>query len=322
MNGTCCAFATSDCSRPLPVATGGTAGTGGAVGTGGKTSTGTGGQAGGGASSTGGSSNAGRVNILFLLDKTGSMGDDPNGGWVNAASRWNPVVTTLRSFFQEQQSSGIYASLSFLPADGDITNACKVSSYEPPATNSVKVPLTLLDTVGSQLFLTRLCDPTVTPLASTCIVPAGGTVTRPALQGTLAYAATVQQTYPDSKSAIVFLTDGEPGFGYVSTGSSKVNNLHSCDDLTNGCPLGPAGASGTGTCTDAYTEVQNVADVLATAPPKTIHVIGIGDLSEPTMTQWADVTGNAAVALQGMNGPQVAATLHAALDSLVMQLMQ
>src|SRR5664279_5518855 len=47
-----------------------------------------------------------RVNILFLLDKSGSMGDDPNGAWTNAAQRWNPVVTTLDSFFSDQKSVG------------------------------------------------------------------------------------------------------------------------------------------------------------------------------------------------------------------------
>ncbi len=257
-----------------------------------------------------------QVNILFLLDKSGSMGDDPGGGWTNAADRWNPVVTTLRSFFQDQQSTGIYASLSFLPADGDITTACKVASYEPPLTNSIKVPLTLLDATGRQMFLNRLCDPTVTPLASTCIVPSGGTPTRPALLGTIDYQLTVQQKYPDSKTVIVFLTDGEPGFGYVPSGSSTVNQLFSCDDLTNGCPLGPAGPSGTGSCSTADAEVAKVADVIASAPPNSIYLFGVGDLTTSTMDTWATASGNGAVALQGMSGAQAAATLASALQNL------
>ena len=259
-----------------------------------------------------------RVNILFLLDKSGSMGDDPGGNWANAANRWDPVVTTLRAFFQ-QPSTGLYASLSFLPADGDITNACKVTSYET-GTTSIKVPLTLLDATGRQTFLKYLCDPTA-PQTAPCIVPAGGTPTRPALQGTIDYAAIVQQNSlkdnPDSKTIIVFLTDGEPSFGYVPSGSSTVNQLFSCDDLNNGCPLGPAGPTGTGTCSSADAEVGKVADVIASAPPKSIYLFGVGDLTTTTMDQWATASGNGAVALQGMtDGSQVAATFAAALKGL------
>ena len=262
-----------------------------------------------------------RVNIVFLLDKSGSMGDDPNGQWLNAENRWNPVVTTLRAFFQDQKSAGIYASLSFLPADGDVNAMCKLSNYQAVGGSSIKVALTLLDDAGRQKFLAKLCDPAITPPASGCIVPAGGTPTRVALQGTIAYAASVQQkllnqTPPiDSKTVIVFLTDGEPGFGYVPAGATKVNNLYSCDDLTNGCPLGPAGPSGTGTCTADVDEVQKVADVIATAPPKTVFVFGIGDLHPDTLDAWAYAAGTDAVALQG-NADQVVATFTAGLEAI------
>lgn len=253
-----------------------------------------------------------RVNILFLLDKSGSMGDDPNGQWANAATRWNPVVTTLDAFFQDQKSTGIYASLSFLPADGDITSACKVTSYSS-GTSSIKVPLTLLDSAGRSKFLSVLCDPTQ-PLASTCIKPAGGTPTRPALQGTIDYLATVQQKIPDSKTVIVFLTDGEPGFGYQQ--GSNVNLLISCDDLTNGCPLGPAGPSGTGTCSTGDAEVQKVADVIKTAPANSIYLFGVGELSDTTMGIWGDASGNPAVSLKNLSPSDAATTLRTALENI------
>ena len=256
-----------------------------------------------------------RVNIVFLLDKSGSMGDDPNGQWAWASDRWNPVVSTLRAFFQDQKSTGIYASLSYLPADGDNTQMCKVAAYQTPSANSSKaVPITLLDDTGRQAFLKRLCDPTVTPVASSCITPAGGTPTRPALQGTIDYLTTVQQKYPGSRTVIVFLTDGEPLFGYQQ--GSSVNLLYSCDDLTNGCPLGPAGASGTGTCATADGEVQKVADVIKTAPKKSIYLFGVGDLTTSTMNTWADATGNPAVPLQNLAPADAAATLKTALEGI------
>lgn len=257
-----------------------------------------------------------QVNILFLLDKSGSMGDDPNGQWANAATRWNPVVETLDAFFTSPTSTGIYASLSFLPADGGNTTICNVASYES-GTASIKVPLTQLTTAGSQLFLKRLCDPTQ-PLAATCIVPAGGTPTRPALQGTIDYAATIQQKYPQSKTVIVFLTDGEPGFGYVPAGSSTAILLNSCDDLTatNGC-IATIGTTYPGPpCVQASDEVTKVAAVIASAPPNSIYLFGVGDLTTGTMDQWAAASGNPAVALQGLNGADAAAALKSALDSI------
>ncbi len=62
-----------------------------------------------------------QVNILILLDKSGSMGyqNSTAGSWDNCATRWNPVVDTLNAFFSDPNSSRLYASLSFLPADGD-----------------------------------------------------------------------------------------------------------------------------------------------------------------------------------------------------------
>jgi len=262
-----------------------------------------------------------RVNILFLLDKSGSMGDYPDSGWTNAATRWNPVVTTLDSFFSDQKSTGIYASLSFLPADGYEGSICKSSNYST-GTSAIKVPLTLLDATGRQMFLSRLCDPAAAT-ASTCIKPAGGTPTRPALQGTIDYLLTVQQKYPDSKTVIVFLTDGEPGFGFEYNG--QILGLNSCDDLpplsnnhTASCAVGTCGGcvDDSTLCTPPDVEVQKVANVIKTAPSKSIYLFGVGDLSASTMDVWSAATGNPAVALQGMSGTQAAATLKAALESI------
>ncbi len=262
-----------------------------------------------------------RVNILFLLDKSGSMGNDPNGGWNNADTRWNPVVTTLDAFFNDPNSAGIWASLSFLPADGDIKSACKVANYSS-GSSSIKVPLTLLDDTGRQKFLSKLCDPSL-PQTSPCIVPAGGTPTRSALQGTIAYMNAIPPTVPPSKTVIVFLTDGEPGFGYQPPGTTGiVNGLHSCDDLNNtACITACNGLTGgdcgeVPPCTPATTEVDAVASVIQSAPPKSIYVFGVGDLTSSTMDEWATASANPAVALQGLSGTQAAATFKAGLQAI------
>lgn len=256
-----------------------------------------------------------RVNILFLLDKSGSMGDDPNGQWQHAATRWNPVVTTLDNFFGEPSSAGIYASLSFLPADGDITNACKVTSYSS-GSSSLKVPLTQLNAAGQQVFLSLLC-PTTGPQTSSCIVPAGGTPTRPALQGTINYAATIQAQFPDSKTVIVFLTDGEPGFGIQETldAGSKVYSFYSCDDLPpSTCEATPNVYP---PCVSPDAEVAKVTAVIQSAPANSIYLVGVGDLTSGTMDAWASASGNPALALQNVTDPtQVASALQTALDAI------
>jgi hypothetical protein len=262
-----------------------------------------------------------RVNILFLLDKSGSMGDDPNGGWAHAAIRWDPVVTTLDAFFNDQNSTGIYASLSFLPADGSIASACKETSYSG-GSSSIKVPLTLLNDAGRKKFLSILCDPSL-PQTPPCIVPAGGTPTRPALQGTIDYMKSLPVTDPPSKNVIVFLTDGEPGFGYQA---SPLVGLYSCDDLSNSACLAACSGLTDATCLSAgidppcstpQAEVDAVATVIQGAPPKSIYLIGVGDLSQGTMDEWATASGNAALALQNVTDPaQAASLLKTALESI------
>lgn len=310
-----------------PCASGGGSAIGGASSTGGMANGGTT-VVTGGASNTGGSSAAGAtstggtaascvtdtqtaplasVNLIILLDKSGSMGNDPSGLWANAATRWNPVVQTLDAFVSDANSNRMNAALILLPANGNIDVACIATNYESGG-SAVSIPLTLLDPLGRQLFLSQLCDPSV-PQTPPCIVPAGGTPTCPALQGAIAYAASASQSNPNSRSVVVFLTDGEPGFGY-QTSSGIVTDLYSCDDLTNGC------ATGGTNCTSWDQEVAKVAAVIQTAPAKSVYVVGVGDLTTGTLAQWATASGNAPISLISMSPTQAAATLSAALDSI------
>jgi len=212
-----------------------------------------------------------QVNIIVLLDKSGSMGDQFNSttnsyDWQNCTSRWNPVADALKAFFADANSGRLYASLSFLPADGDEYTMCTVNNYST-GTTSLKVPLTLLDDVGRAKFTAKLCDcGGTTAEAAGCIIPSGGTPTLAAMQGTIAYAAAKQAQYPDSKTVIVFLTDGEPGFGFSYKGT--VNHLYSCDDLPpKGCATGSCGCVEDQTCDSsdrAAAEVQKVSQDLLT----------------------------------------------------------
>lgn len=263
-----------------------------------------------------------QVNILVLLDKSGSMGDQKNSttgeyDWQNCESRWNPVADTLKSFFTDANSGRLYASLSFLPADGDEYGMCTVKNYSS-GTASIKVPLVLLDDAGRKKFTDKLCDcgAGITP-ATGCIQPNGGTPTLAAVQGSIDYAAAKQAQYPDSKTVIVFLTDGEPGFGFNYNGT--LEHLYSCDDLpTKGStwPNGSTCVDDDTTCTTPDSEVEKVAQVIKRAPAKSIYVAGVGDLSEQTLQAWGDASGNEPINLLNLTGTEAATTLRARLEAI------
>jgi hypothetical protein len=307
---------------------GGVAGSGGTFDAGGSTSsggvTGTGGTSSGTASTTQPDSDAScvldanpvhltQVNILFLLDRSGSMGFQ-NGGaagtWDNCATRWNPVVDALNSFFAEANSSRTYASLTAFPADGVNTAICNPASYST-GTAAIKVPLVLLDDAGRQNFQARLCDcANGVSSPSSCIVPGGGTPTRPALQGTISYAADLNQTTPNGKTVIVLITDGLPSFACQNS-AGTYQACNSCDDLTNGC------LTNSSLCSSQDAEISKIAAVIQSAPSRSIYIAGVGDnLSYTTLSVWAASSGNSALDLRDLSGAEATLTLMSKLDSI------
>jgi hypothetical protein len=251
------------------------------------------------------------------------MGDQLNSStgeydWRNCESRWNPVATTLKEFFSDANSGRLYDSLRFLPADGDEYAMCKDASYSKGST-SIKVPLTPLDDAGRQRFLGKLCEcgEGIT-MASSCIKPSGGTPTLPALQGTIDYAAAVAAAQPKSKTVIVLLTDGEPGFGFSYNGAVK--HLASCDNLPNNCTSDCSCIDDTSNdacyTAGADAEVEKVRMAIAGAPANSIYVAGVGDISLETLDAWAEASGNEAINLLDMTGAEAAGVLRARLEAI------
>ena len=60
----------------------------------------------------------------------------------------------------------------------------------------------------------------------------------------------------------------------------------------------------------------HVAAAIQAAPAKSIYVVGTGDLSTTTMTQWAAASGNPPISLVSLTPAQAAATLKASLDGI------
>ena len=293
----------SDTSTRMALGSGGTAGSNGTLGASGTPSSSTGEpDVDAGCVTAEFTSQWPQRNLLFLLDQTGSNGYDNYG--TGCTDHWDPAVDMLNAFFGQMFSSRLFASLAFLPAHGTSTSACDAGSYSGPP--GLRVPLTSLDDAGRKQFQDELCScgSEAALSNSTCMIPNGGTPTRPAIQGTIDYASSIAQKYPDSGTYIVFITDGEPGFACQnSAGTTQICN--SCEDLENGC------LDDTSQCVDRDTEVQKISSVIQSAPWR-IHVVAIGSgPSEPTLNEWAAASGNDLVDLRGLDAPTSAAALAA-----------
>ncbi|MFO0670049.1 MAG: vWA domain-containing protein [Polyangiaceae bacterium] len=131
------------------------------------------------------------VNLVMMVDKSGSMGNPAEGG--DPKLKWLPVTAGMKSFFHDAASAGYAASLQFFPAPGSLEQTCG-AAYDAPL-----VPLTPL--AGSAPLVAAL----------DAAKPQGGTPTLPALEGALAFAKRTVTAHPDEKSAVVLVTDGEPG---------------------------------------------------------------------------------------------------------------
>lgn len=132
------------------------------------------------------------TNLVFIYDKSGSMGDVATG--FDPATKWIPVGTGMKEFFADPYSQTLRASLQFFPlADDTIETTC---AY-PYATPTVA--------------LTNASDGSISA-AIDATTPSGGTPTLPALQGAISYAKQVAADRPGDKTAVVLVSDGEPGF--------------------------------------------------------------------------------------------------------------
>lgn len=132
------------------------------------------------------------TNLVFIYDKSGSMGDAATG--FDPAAKWIPVGTGMKEFFSDPYSQTLRASLQFFPlADDTIATTC---AY-PYATPTVALTNASDGTIASAIDATK---------------PSGGTPTLPALQGAIAYAQQVATDRPGDKTAVVLVSDGEPGF--------------------------------------------------------------------------------------------------------------
>jgi len=138
-----------------------------------------------------------RINLIFVYDKSGSMGDPAEGG--DPKTKWIPLENGMEAFFADPASQWMSASLELFPAPGDLATTCAYAYANP---NVALEPLSANNDVLATIKAT---------------MPQGGTPTLQALEGGIAYAQSVVASDPEDKTVVVLVTDGEPSF-YVDGG--------------------------------------------------------------------------------------------------------
>jgi Mg-chelatase subunit ChlD len=122
------------------------------------------------------------VDIVFVIDRSGSM----------SGSKWEGTKSALNTFFNDPASAGISAGLVFLPAQKP--DVCNPASY-----SVLDVPIGVLP--ANAFELTNAIP--FYPLGSS-------TPTWPALKGALMAATAYQDSHPSHKVVLVLATDGDP----------------------------------------------------------------------------------------------------------------
>lgn len=183
------------------------------------------------------------LRMVFVYDRSGSMGDDQNNsppGWQNSTTRWIPMEQGMVDFLKSAPPT-LETSITFFPAIGAGTKlqVCQ-GNYTDPL-----VPLTI-DTQ-------RIID------AITKAQPGGATPTLSALSGAVGYAQRVREDDPSIPIMIVLVTDGEPGFYNSATGQTETD-------------CAPLGSPYTNTIGDIESFLRSRPD---TSIP--VHVLGIGE---------------------------------------------
>lgn len=124
------------------------------------------------------------LDMLILLDRSGSM----------LGSKWSEVTNAIITFVNDAASAGMEVGLTYFPRGVAGQNDCSDTTYSQLAVSIGELPTNSPVLVAS--------------IQSTS--PSGGTPMRPALEGVLHNATAYQDVNPGHKVIVVLATDGDP----------------------------------------------------------------------------------------------------------------
>jgi hypothetical protein len=173
------------------------------------------------------------VDLIFMLDQSGSMDGDAEGG----GTLWDAVTSALITFVQDPGAAGLGLSLQYFPlSDGTpcqpcgggcnacVNGCCAVTNGQPcdnTCGSSICINGQCAQVPGASCEIGDYAAPEVPlatlPGAASAVVaslashsPTGNTPTGPALQGAIDYASGWLASNPSRKAAVVLATDGKP----------------------------------------------------------------------------------------------------------------
>ncbi len=128
------------------------------------------------------------VTLYVLVDKSSSLGG-------TGTYKWDAAVAGLKAFVNDEASTGISVGLRFFPRPPDNTPVCDQKAYQIP-----EVPFGLLP--GNAAAFVAALDAATPNGMSTPIYPALG--------GGILAGIDIASNDPNSRSAVLLVTDGAP----------------------------------------------------------------------------------------------------------------
>jgi hypothetical protein len=164
------------------------------------------------------------LDMYFLVDSSGSMALPTAGG-----TKWDMVRSALVNFLGDPENADVGVGLGYFPTG--VQTSCVAGDPD-----CLCIPFTPFCFVGaggaceataySQAAVPLSLPPTPSALISdlNAHLLAGGTPTRPALEGALQYVQTWANEHPGRRVVVVLATDGEPA-GCLGNSPNEVASI-------------------------------------------------------------------------------------------------
>lgn len=150
------------------------------------------------------------LDMYFLVDSSGSMADDVEGG-----TKWELVSSALVDFLESPGNADLGVGIGYFPSttlpDCSLPGAncvCYPFSWSCFSNEGGSCSATDYEKPAVELALSSRTQAVIADLESHDVD--GSTPTRPALEGALKYLEGWAKAHPDRKTVVVLATDGEP----------------------------------------------------------------------------------------------------------------
>jgi hypothetical protein len=149
------------------------------------------------------------VDLLLMFDRSNSMAAEITIDPETGLNRWDTASSALKAFLADPSTEGLGVALRFFPDDeptpGCVSPTCDVAVCAQPLVDIATLSAEPApDDTHEQALLSAIDDATPPSPVD------GGTPTGAALEGAVSWAKTHQSNHPETRTVILFVTDGQP----------------------------------------------------------------------------------------------------------------